>query len=306
MKKALKRVKIIFILLLSLMVTLLVSFYSWKKDVIKKLPKNSLVIDTDHGQIEYTLTGDSDKYMLMIHGSPGSVHVGESKPFVDNGISVLAISRPGYHKTPLSSGKTPKEQAALYKSLLDELKIDSVFVNAMSAGGISGIQFALDYPERTAGLILKGVISGKIDFSKIYELIEEKEVFASIFSTEFETWLKIKIKLYISPVNEEMKRGVNAYIEKSMFPSELTNYGFENDLNQIGNLEDFPLEKITAPTIIFHGDNDFNVPLYQSQNAAKRIPNNTFFKLKGKTHYVFVSPYKHIINNKIIQFIHSH
>ena len=37
---------------------------------------------------------------------------------------MIAPSRPGYGRTPLSSGKTHEEAADLMAALLDELKID--------------------------------------------------------------------------------------------------------------------------------------------------------------------------------------
>jgi len=40
----------------------------------------------------------------------------------------IVASRPGYPRTPLSVGKTPKEQAAAFAALLDALKIDKVAV----------------------------------------------------------------------------------------------------------------------------------------------------------------------------------
>lgn len=302
MKKILKWIKRIFLSILSLLLIVVlglwVTFYFWKKEVINDLPKNSLVINTDKGEIECTLTGNSDRYMLMIHGSPGSVHVEESKTFVDKGFKVLAISRPGYYKTPLTSGKTPKEQAVLYKSLLDELKIDSIYVNGISGGGPSSIQFALDYPERTAGLILRAAVS-----EKIVEGNKEKGLVDSFFETEFGTWLGIQIAL--TQADDEMKKGISWYIKTSMFPRELSNDGYINDLNQFSVLEDLPLEKITVPTIIFHGDKDDNVPFSFAQNASKRIPNATLFEMKGKTHYAFFGSYGNTINNEIVKFINN-
>lgn len=49
---------------------------------------------------------------------------------------------------------TPAEQATAYVELLDKLGIDRVYLLATSAGGSVAIRFALDYPERTKGLIL--------------------------------------------------------------------------------------------------------------------------------------------------------
>ena len=51
-------------------------------------------------------------------------------------------------------GGTPAEQVAAYVELLDKLGIDKVYLLATSAGGSIAIRFALDYPERTKGLIL--------------------------------------------------------------------------------------------------------------------------------------------------------
>lgn len=300
MKKIIKWIKRIALSILSLLLIVVlglwVTFYFWQKEVINDLPKNSVIVNTDKGEIEYTLTGSSDRYILMIHGTPGSVHIDESKPFVDKGFKVLAISRPGYYKTPLSSGKTPQEQAALIKSLLDELKIDSVYVNGISGGGPSSIQFALDYPERTAALILRAAVS-----EKIVEEKTEKGLVDSFFETEFGTWLGIQIAL--TQADDEMKKGISSYIKRSMFPRELSNEGYINDVNQFAVLEDFPLEKITVPTIIFHGDKDDNVPFTFAQNASKRIPNATLFEMNGKSHFAFFGSYGDTINNEIIRFI---
>ena len=47
-----------------------------------------------------------------------------------------------------------KEEVQAYVELLDKLGIDKVYLLATSAGGSIAIRFALDYPERTRGLIL--------------------------------------------------------------------------------------------------------------------------------------------------------
>lgn len=278
------------------MIGLYVTFFFWKKEAISDLPKNSLVINIDKGEVEYTLTGNADKYMLLVHGSPGSVYVEEDNPFVDEGFTVLAVSRPGYYKTPLTSGETPKAQAALYKSLLDKLKIDSIYVNGVSGGGPSSIQFALDYPERTAGLILRAAVSEKIVTEN-----SEKGLVDSFFETEFGTWLGIQIA--ITQVDDETTKRINYVIKRGMFPRELSNEGYKNDNNQFAVLKDFPLEKITVPTIILHGNKDDNVPFSFAQNASKRIPNATLFEMKGKDHFVFFTSYKDTINNEIIRFV---
>jgi len=300
MKKILKWIKRILILLIGLLIILIVglyiTFFFWKRDAVKNLPQDSQVIGTLKGNIEYRLLGNSNRYMLMIHGSPGSVHVSGGESFVDKGFSVLGVSRPGYYQTPLSSGGTPKEEAALYKSLLDELKIDSIYVNGISGGGPVSIQFALDYPERCAGLILRAAIS-----DKIIEPKEDQSLVNSFFETEFGTWVGIQIGK--TQMSKEEGEKMDWFVARGLIPFVSIEEGLENDTQEFLDLKDFELEKITSPTILFHGDNDDNVPYSHSQNAAKRIPNARLFKMTGKDHFAFFKSYSDTINTEIVQFI---
>ncbi|WIM73292.1 alpha/beta hydrolase [Corynebacterium suedekumii] len=54
----------------------------------------------------------------------------------------------------MSGDGSPREQAAAFVELLDALEIDRAYVLGTSAGGTAAIRFALDYPNRTRGLIL--------------------------------------------------------------------------------------------------------------------------------------------------------
>ena len=67
---------------------------------------------------------------------------------------IIAPSRFGYLGSDVSGDGTPAKQAEAYVELLDKLGIDKVYLLATSAGGSIAIRFALDYPERTRGLIL--------------------------------------------------------------------------------------------------------------------------------------------------------
>lgn len=304
MKIIMKWIKRIFVALLGLIlltvIALWISFYFWKKNVIANLPDDTKIISTTNGQIEYILEGNSNRVMLVIHGSPGSVHVSrlEASTFLDKGFSVLSVSRPGYYQTPLSSGKTVKEQAALYLSLINELGIESVYVNGVSGGGPSSIQFAIDYPERCSGLILRAAVSEKLDIPK-----DEKNLLVKFFETEFGTWLGIQIAL--SQSDEITKKNFDLMVKRGYLPFEKTEEGYKNDIIQFAGMDDLKLENILSPTIIFHGNKDDNVPFLWAQNASKRIPIATLVEMKEKDHFVFLTSYADTINNAIVQFIDS-
>ena len=60
-------------------------------------------------------------FMLCFFGTP-SIHDGAYgifDEFYDNGFGIISPSRPGYGRTPLSSGKNYKDQPDLYAALLD-------------------------------------------------------------------------------------------------------------------------------------------------------------------------------------------
>lgn len=78
---------------------------------------------------------------------------------IQAGYRVIVPSRPGYLRTPLSSGSKPTEQARLLVCLLDSLGIDQVALYAYSQGGSSSLEFAWAYPQRCAGLILFSAIT---------------------------------------------------------------------------------------------------------------------------------------------------
>jgi len=294
MRKIINWIKRIFIITLSLLVVLIIglwiSFSFWKKDAISNLPKTQLM-NTENGQIEYAVDGASDKYVLMIHGMPGSVHVSKERQFLKQGYTTLGLSRPGYYLTPLSSGKTPKEQAALYKSLIDKLNIDSVYVFGASGGGPSSIQFALDYPERCAGLILFAAVS------------EKWEPQGELMMSDFGTWLFFQV---ISlTFDKEMKKEMNWLFTNSFFPIKSIIDGYDNDSFQFANLDNFPFEEIVVPTLLIHGTNDINVPFSFSQQAAKRIPNATLFEMKGKDHYAIMTSYRDTIYQQVFNFLQN-
>jgi len=299
-----KWIKRIFVALLGLIlltvIALWISFYFWKKNVIANLPDDTKIISTTNGQIEYILEGNSDRVMLVIHGTPGSVHVSriDALTYLDQGFSVLSVSRPGYYQTPLSSGTTAKEQAALYLSLLNELGIESVYVNGISGGGPSSIQFAIDYPERCSGLILRAAVSEKLVIPN-----DEKNLLVKFFETEFGTWLGIQIALLQS--DEITKNNFDLYVKRGYFPFEKTGYGHDNDIIQFTTMDDLELENIVSPTIIFHGNIDDNVPFSHAQNASKRIPGATLVEMKGKDHFVFLTSYTDTINKAVVHFFDS-
>jgi pimeloyl-ACP methyl ester carboxylesterase len=69
---------------------------------------------------------------------------------------VILIDRPGmgWSKRKSRDGSAPQFQAAILRELLDQLGIARAIIVGHSWGGALAMSFALDYPDRTAALIL--------------------------------------------------------------------------------------------------------------------------------------------------------
>ena len=77
--------------------------------------------------------------MLALHGAMGGYDQGLilARTVGAPGFRYVAISRPGYLGTSLALGKTPEEQADLYRDVLDALGVGDAAVIAVSGGGPS-------------------------------------------------------------------------------------------------------------------------------------------------------------------------
>ena len=99
--------------------------------------------------------GGSEEVVLSAHGLYGGYDQAfENVESFSSRYRIIAPSRFGYLGSSVKGEGTPREQAEAYAELLDRLEIERAFVLGASAGGTPAIRFALDFPERTKGLIL--------------------------------------------------------------------------------------------------------------------------------------------------------
>jgi pimeloyl-ACP methyl ester carboxylesterase len=69
---------------------------------------------------------------------------------------VIFVDRPGqgWSERPAGQGASPAEQAAILRKLLDRLSVERAVLVGHSWGGTLALTFALDHPDRVAGLVL--------------------------------------------------------------------------------------------------------------------------------------------------------
>ena len=285
-------------------------FESFMKDTIERLEGNSKVIKTQLGLVEYAEFGNSGPIILEIHGSPG----GFDQIFETKGFKTIAPSRPGYLRTPLSSGESPENQARLFNALLDELKIDSVIIKGTSGGGPAAIEFASNFPERTQGLILFEALTGawtpNQDPAEDIENFSDHDMWNLLSSLEKSGDENMVSFLIPNKNNQKLVLNEKENIENlkklfwSIWPLSLRLDGWKNDKNNFKNLS-LPLNKIKCPTLIIHGTEDINVDIKHAEKALKEIQNSKLYIVEGGDHYMSFSHNSEIekeISNFIIGF----
>ncbi len=285
-------------------------FRRQKHEALTNLRENSQIIKTACGPVEYSMTGEGAT-VLVCHGGGGGYDQGLLFSYPGYGFQFVAPSRSGYLRTPLETGQTIEAQADAYVALLDALEIRNVAVFGTSGGGPSAIQFALRYPYRCWGIILVSAISQPIpEFPLVMQQVTEK----IIPYFDFIPWMMFNTPIFYLLIdratrsqirNDTRKKSMLKRLMKSMFPVSLRANGALNDVRQIAKMPIYPMEKITAPALVIHGERDSIVPYSQGLWSASTIPEAQFLPIKNGEHFSFITHIE-MIKPAVIRFLRAH
>ena len=97
---------------------------SWRSGQMLDLAARSEVVKLPAGEMEFAVRGSGEP-VLVFHSAPGGYDQSLALCgfLEDAGFEILAPSRPGYLRTPLSTGPSPETQAEAAAQLLDHLEI---------------------------------------------------------------------------------------------------------------------------------------------------------------------------------------
>lgn len=273
-----------------------VSFYrSWQRHELTRVREGSSFVETICGPVEYQLTGTGPA-VIYAHGTPGGYDQGSAfAHFLGaEDCTFISPSRPGYLRTPLTSGASPGEQADLYVALMDMLGIEKASVIGFSGGGPSALEFALRYPERCRSLVM---IGGVVQRSGKHERQQALPAGRRLVSQIVDRLLISDPFLYVAlPVARILPAGsAVAGMLGSGTLYHLREAGYENDFAQFAQLESLPLEQITVPTLVVHGTADDEVPFDDARLLASKLPRVTLLAIKGGDHASFYTSARTVI-----------
>jgi pimeloyl-ACP methyl ester carboxylesterase len=292
----------LFYLMTTALVGVISSYRVWQRKEIARIHENGVVIDTPVGPIEYQVSGHGPA-VIYAHGTPGGYDQGIAfKKFLDpDNCMLISPSRPGYLRTPRTSGPSPEEQADLYVALLDALHIHKASVIGFSGGGPSALQFALRYPERCQSLIMIGGIVRRHDYE---ERLSTLPLGKRLFSRLIEYLMVCEPFLYlVLPITRVIPRGsAVAGMLCSGTAYHLRKDGYDNDRQSFAALRNAPWEQITVPTLVVHGTEDEDVPFDDALFLAGKLQRVTLLALEKGDHSSFYT-HSRVVMPMIRKFI---
>ncbi len=237
-------------------------------------------LDLSYGKMTYVDKGEEkDEVILSIHGIFGGYDQAyDNCKDLGDDRRIIAPSRFGYLGSEVRGDGTPADQAAAFVEMLDELGIEKVYLFGTSAGGTTAIRFALDYPERTKGLIL---------FSSAMPYPEKPEKFVEYAGPPpflVNNYAMFLINSLFQPV-----MGMASSTIYGMLPIDERKQGVDLDASitnpdMARNFDEYKIETLQVPTLIVHAKDDNLVSYSDTEKALNRFPNHTFISIESGGH----------------------
>lgn len=249
------------------------------KEKLKQLSEyDAKTISLSYGDMSYVDKGNGE-VILSVHGIFGGYDQAfdTCKDFA-SGYRILAPSRFGYLGSDMLGSGTPAEQATAYVEFLDRLGIDKVYLLATSAGGSIAIRFALDYPERTKGLIL--YCSAMPPAAKPANYAEYAGP-PAFLCNDYAMFL-------MNPLFEPVM-GMDASTIYGMLPVGERKAGVILDASitnpdMARNYDSYIIEDLQVPTLILHAKDDKLASYADVEKAWDRFPNSTLVSFETGGH----------------------
>ncbi len=254
------------------------------------------LIKTKSGVIEYSSYGTGQAVLFIHGGHSNSREKLSHKGFELKKYRLITPSRPGYGQTPLNNHRTPRETAALFVGLLDELNIEQVIVYGISAGGLTAIELAASYPARVHKLILASAVSKRW----LHKEDKTYKIAQVMFAPGFQQFTWGMVRLFSTLLPRLIAKSFLPQFSKKTDPDvqnsdikelnqALRKYssgkGFVNDLEQ--TVDDKTLKKIECPTLVIHSEYDNSVPFEHAVHSSKSIKGSVLESLKNEWGHLF-------------------
>lgn len=258
------------------------------------------------GPIEAAQAGNGPA-VLLVHGTGGSWRqvIALAEDLLGDW-TVILVSRPGYGRTPIQSGRGYDDQAAAYAALLDSLGLARAAILGISGGGPSCLSFAARYPDRCIGLVLCSAVAP--------HLSSTRGMWAVGIPGAVEIWVMNESRRRLAAINDSAKR--DRYLRTHLTKQEQKRLaaeprvaaevlaflrrtaeapggvaGVRSDVASIRHAHDTASTEVAVrlPTLVLHGEDDHIVPVAQARYHAAAIPGGSLELYPGAGHLLLAT-----------------
>jgi len=252
--------------------------------------------------IAYEVVGDGP-VLLAVHGGPGTDH-SMFRPYLDPLAAELAVvyfDLPGHGRSAESQDYGLVAMAASIEDILAAVGAERVFLLGSSYGGFLSLTYALEHPERVAGLILVDTSASYGFRAESLEVARQRATPSMLAALErlwddsladdedfHAAWREI-LPLYfhrLEPAEVERLADRGAYrleTRRQILPT-LREY----DLNG-------RLAEIEAPTLVIVGRHDWITAVGQAEALAAGLPQSRLAVFEHSGHYPFVEEHERFV-----------
>ena len=254
--------------------------------------------------------------VLILHGTRGGHDQGTAVARAV-GLShqrAVCPSRPGYLRTPLSTGEPVEQQADVMRELLDHLDIDRVSIIAFSGGGPCALEFTLRHPDRCRTLVTLCAVTQRTAPAKpTWSRLVQSALVKMDLATNAAARLASRSPGVLVPIafrgrgdrnevkGDPAKLSLLGELIAANALSSLRCAGRENDQLQEQDLRSIPFTDVSVPVLTFHGTDDENVPYDDAVALARQAPDSRLVTLDGADHF-FLLPHR----EQVVEVIREH
>jgi len=254
---------------------------------------------------------------LCFHGTPGSRLMFQiAEDFArDNALRLIAPERPGFGLSSFCKARPLARSADDMAALCDALGLNRVAAAGVSGGAPFAVAFAATYPERLSamGLISPiGPFAGPespnwlgpghtLTFRVMPRIPLLFRIFFTIGRLGFLYMPQVLAGIIMSRsapsdwrilsdrrTRQNLLRGLREGVRRGVG-------GAIEELRCFSRPWDLALTRIAAPSVLWQGTSDRNVPVSAALNLGKVIPGCEVRRVKGAGHYWILQNYGHVL-----------
>jgi len=267
--------------------------------------------------VEYRLERRGSEAILVFHGGHmrAALAIGE-EVFAGLGYTVLAPSRPGYGRTPVTTGKTPGGFADITRELCSDLGIEHVAaVVGISGGGPTAVAMAARHAELVQRLVLESAV-GPVAWPDRRTRLGAQIALNGV--TERASWSVVRalvriapattLRFFLTSLSTDSPSDVLASLAQehrswllTLFSRMRSGSGFVNDLRECVDLT----AEVRQPTLVIATRKDRAVPFAHAEALAAGIAHSRLVVSEADTHFVWFGSDYPAIAETIRNFIQA-